>query len=113
MSVETPVAVETIGSWYWIVDEIEAAGFRALEWEDATREARDWFRSMVERARNGEPPPIGLHLLLGPEMRGRAQSLLESLPEAEQARRLAAAGTESDALDESVGRLIALLARGT
>ncbi len=24
----SPVAVETIGSWYWIVDEIEAAGFR-------------------------------------------------------------------------------------
>jgi hypothetical protein len=22
----TPVAVETIGNWYWIVDEIEAAG---------------------------------------------------------------------------------------
>jgi hypothetical protein len=23
-----PVAVETIGNWYWIVDEIEAAGMR-------------------------------------------------------------------------------------
>lgn len=23
----SPVAVETIGNWYWIVDEIEAAGF--------------------------------------------------------------------------------------
>jgi len=22
----SPVAVETIGNWYWIVDEIEAAG---------------------------------------------------------------------------------------
>jgi len=26
----TPVAVESIGSWYWIVDEIEQAGLRAL-----------------------------------------------------------------------------------
>jgi transposase len=26
--VGSPVAVETIGNWYWIVDEIEAAGFR-------------------------------------------------------------------------------------
>ncbi len=26
----TPVAVETIGSWYWIVDEIEQAGMRPL-----------------------------------------------------------------------------------
>jgi len=51
--------------------------------------------------------------LLGPEVRGRAQALLESLPEAEQARRLTAAAQESEALHESVGRLIALLARGT
>lgn len=26
----SPVAVETVGNWYWIVDEIEAAGFRPL-----------------------------------------------------------------------------------
>ena len=51
--------------------------------------------------------------LLGPEVRGRAQALLESLPSLEQARRLEAAAEESEALDESVGRLIALLARGS
>jgi hypothetical protein len=49
--------------------------------------------------------------LLGPEVRGRAQAVLESLPEAEQVRQLETAGEESEALDESVGRLIALLAR--
>lgn len=27
---ETPVAVETIGNWYWIVDEIEKAGLKPL-----------------------------------------------------------------------------------
>ena len=48
--------------------------------------------------------------LLGPEVRGRAQALLESLPEDEQARRLDAVTEEPEALDESVGRLIALLA---
>ncbi|MFQ5794050.1 MAG: transposase [Candidatus Bipolaricaulia bacterium] len=26
----TPVAVETVGNWYWIVDEIEAAGCEPL-----------------------------------------------------------------------------------
>jgi hypothetical protein len=50
--------------------------------------------------------------LLGPEMRGRAQAFLESLPEEEQARWLTAAAQESEALHESVGRLVALLARG-
>jgi len=49
--------------------------------------------------------------LLGPEVRGRAQALLEALPEEEQGRRLAMAAEQSEALDESVGRLIALLAR--
>ena len=28
-SLGSPVAVETIGNWYWIVDEIEAAGMTA------------------------------------------------------------------------------------
>jgi len=50
--------------------------------------------------------------LLGAEVRARAQALLESLPEAEQARQLDAAAEAPAALDESVGRLIALLARG-
>jgi len=50
--------------------------------------------------------------LLGPEMRSRAQALLEALPESEQRRRLdAATGATEDALDESVGKLIALVAR--
>jgi hypothetical protein len=49
--------------------------------------------------------------LLGPEVRGRAQALLESLSEEEQARRVLAAAEEPEALDESVGRLITLLAR--
>jgi hypothetical protein len=50
--------------------------------------------------------------LLGPEIRSRAQALLWSLPEAEQARRLEPTAEPPEALDESVGRLIALLARG-
>jgi hypothetical protein len=50
--------------------------------------------------------------LLGPEIRARAQALLEALPESEQRRRLEEAPLEpEDALDESVGKLIALVAR--
>jgi hypothetical protein len=50
--------------------------------------------------------------LLAPEIRSRAQALLLSLPEAEQARCLEPTAEPPEALDESVGRLIALLARG-
>ena len=49
--------------------------------------------------------------LLGPEIRSRAQALLESLPEVEQARQLEQATEPPEALAESVGRLIALLTR--
>jgi hypothetical protein len=64
-----------------------------------------------ERAEQALRFVLEVSRLLGPEVRGRAQAVLESLPEAEQARQLEAAGEESEALDESVGRLIALLAR--
>lgn len=49
--------------------------------------------------------------LLGPDVRARAQALLEALSEQEQARRLDATTDVSETLSESVGRLIALLAR--
>jgi len=64
-----------------------------------------------ERAEQALRFVLEIARLLGPEVRGRAQALLESLPEAEQARRLSATTEEPEALDESVGRLIALLAR--
>ena len=64
-----------------------------------------------ERAEQALRFVLEIARLLGPEVRGRAQALMESLPEADQARRLSAATEEPEALDESVGRLIALLAR--
>jgi hypothetical protein len=78
--------------------EAAAASLRSAE--PGRERAEQALRFVLEVAR-----------LLGPEVRGRAQAVLESLPEAEQARQLEAAGEESEALDESVGRLIALLAR--
>jgi len=64
-----------------------------------------------ERAEQALRFVLEIARLLGPEVRGRAQALMESLPEADQARRLSAATEDPEALDESVGRLIALLAR--
>jgi hypothetical protein len=64
-----------------------------------------------ERAEQALRFVLEVSRLLAPEVRGRAQALLEALPEEEQARRVQAAAEESEALDESVGRLIALLAR--
>jgi hypothetical protein len=81
--------------------ELRAAATASLESASPGRErAEQALRFVLEVAR-----------LLGPEVRGRAQALLESLPEAEQVRRLSAPPEEPEALDESVGRLIALLAR--
>jgi nucleotide-binding universal stress UspA family protein len=64
-----------------------------------------------ERAEQALRFALEVARLLGPEIRSRAQALLAALPPQEQARRLEAAPEPPEALDESVGRLIALLAR--
>ena len=65
-----------------------------------------------ERAEQALRFALEVARLLGPEIRSRAQALVAALPPEEQARRLEATREPSEALDESVGRLIALLARG-
>lgn len=45
---------------------LEGSGFEILEWRDVTEPAIDWFRERVAATRAGSPPPLGLHLLVGP-----------------------------------------------
>ncbi len=82
--------------------KLREAGQASLRSAEAGRErAEQALRYILEVAR-----------LLGPEIRARAQALLEALPEDEQRERLEAAPRElPEALDESVGKLIALVAR--
>ncbi|HEU4439252.1 MAG TPA: hypothetical protein VFT36_08375 [Methylomirabilota bacterium] len=68
--------------------------------------------SPEERAEQALRFVLEIARLLGPEVRGRAQARLESLPEDEQRRILETAPELPEAMGESVGRLISLVIRG-
>ena len=42
-------------------------GFRVVLWQDVTAPALQWFQKTLAGMRGGEPRPLGLHLLLGPD----------------------------------------------
>lgn len=51
----------------WTRDAIAGAGFRERVWRDVTEETRAWLGEQAARAAAGPPPPLGLHVLLGPQ----------------------------------------------
>jgi SAM-dependent methyltransferase len=58
-----------------------ASGFEELHWRDTTAQGRDAFRARVSAAERDGPPPLGLHLLLGPEFGRMAKNTLRNLEE--------------------------------
>jgi len=48
-------------------ETIENAGLALMLWNDVTESALEFLDAMISRSRNGEQPPLGLDLLLGPE----------------------------------------------
>lgn len=60
---------------------LQGAGFEVLHWRDTTREGREWFRERVKAARQGGPPPLGFHLLLGADWPEMARNQLRNLEE--------------------------------
>lgn len=46
---------------------IVESGFAEVAWVDQTAPSLEWFRRRVAAAGSGPPPPLGLHLLLGPD----------------------------------------------
>jgi hypothetical protein len=110
------VAIE----WGAVPDDLLRAWDRRIRLSGRLREAgQASLRGAApgqERAEQALRFILEVARLLGPEIRTRAQALLEALPEGEQQRRLEAAAAElppelDDALDESVGKLIALVTR--
>ena len=60
---------------------LESQGFRQRHWRDVTEPAAGFFATMLDRARTEEPPPLGLHLVLGPDMGEMAANMLRNLEE--------------------------------
>ena len=60
---------------------LEASGFRIERWDDTTEAATRWFTSLVKKVQAADPPPLGLHVLLGPDFRVMARNLARNLEE--------------------------------
>jgi ubiquinone/menaquinone biosynthesis C-methylase UbiE len=60
--------------------KLEAAGFRVVTWQDTTAEA---LEAASRRTRNTEsaPPPLGTHLILGPDWRAMFRNSARNLEE--------------------------------
>jgi SAM-dependent methyltransferase len=62
---------------------IQAAGFRELAWVDVTERAREgWAAIIAALGAPGGPPPLGLHLCLGPDAAQLFRNLARNLQEA-------------------------------
>jgi ubiquinone/menaquinone biosynthesis C-methylase UbiE len=60
---------------------LEAAGFEVRSWRETAAEGRAWFEERVRRASAEGPPPLGFHLLLGPDFAEMARNMVRNLTE--------------------------------
>ena len=60
---------------------LDQAGFRIVDWTDTTDAARAWFVSLAEKIRKDGLPPLGFHVLLGPDFKDMAQNQRRNLDE--------------------------------
>jgi SAM-dependent methyltransferase len=60
---------------------VEELGLRFAERADRTPHAIAWFEATVERIRQSGPPPLGIHLLMGPTARLKLGNMLRNLQE--------------------------------
>ena len=62
---------------------LDQAGFEIIHWRDTTELGRNWFRQAAagREARPSGRPPLGLHILMGPEIRVMSKNLIRNLEE--------------------------------
>jgi hypothetical protein len=60
---------------------LDEAGFTIADWADTTEAARTWFVSLAEKIRKEGLPPLGFHILMGPEFKEMAQNQRRNLEE--------------------------------
>jgi SAM-dependent methyltransferase len=56
-------------------------GLEIVGWRETADEGRAWFRRLRERIERDGPPPVGFHLLLGPEFGEMARNQVRNLDE--------------------------------
>ena len=60
---------------------LEQCGFEIVHWSDRSDEGRAWFEQMRQRIEEQGPPPLGFHLLMGPDFREMATNQVRNLKE--------------------------------
>lgn len=60
---------------------LESAGFLIRRWEDRTDAATRFFREVESRRKTHGPPPVALHVLVGPRARERFSNMIPNLEE--------------------------------
>ena len=60
---------------------LEESGFKVKNWSDTTGAARAWFVSLADKIRKEGLPPLGFHVLLGPDFQVMAQNQRRNLEE--------------------------------
>jgi SAM-dependent methyltransferase len=58
---------------------IQAAGFAEVAWINVTASSLAWFQRQNARAQPATPPPLSLHLLLGPDVREMGRNMERNL----------------------------------
>lgn len=60
---------------------LEASGFTIASWDDTTVAAREWFAAVVGKIQQEGLPPLGFHVLFGPDFRVMAENQVRNLTE--------------------------------
>jgi ubiquinone/menaquinone biosynthesis C-methylase UbiE len=60
---------------------LDETGFEISSWEDTTPAAQEWFAGLARNIRQSGLPPLGFHVLLGPDFQVMAQNQKRNLEE--------------------------------
>ena len=63
-------------------EKLERAGFRVLAWHDPTRESLEQALARAKALEGGSLPPLGLHILIGPNFPTVSKNMVRNLEEA-------------------------------
>lgn len=60
---------------------LSSSGLAEIVWDDVTPSALAWNRNLAEKTAGSPPRPLGIHVLLGPEMPAMGRNMLRNLAE--------------------------------
>ena len=63
-------------------EKLERAGFRVVAWHDPTRESLEQALARAKALETGSLPPLGLHILIGPNFPTVSKNMVRNLEEA-------------------------------